>query len=119
MTNEGIIHSDTAAVMKSEMVRQIQKLGQATPEAWERAVFTAVTGHTREDVDWEVEDNQAGYYTWIKTFDRLVHELVDDGFVKAAEADGVPVMKALEVDPPIGWSASSGPTEEEPTAPAP
>jgi hypothetical protein len=104
MLNEGIVASDTTTAMKSEMVRQINRLRRATPDAWERAVFEAITGHTREDVDWEVEDNQAGYRTWIKAFDELVGELIDDGYVRA-ERDGTEkVLVAQDVDPSVGWS---------------
>ena len=81
MLNEGIIVNDTAALVKSEMVRQIRRLGPATPDDLERAVFKALTGHDREDVDWDIEDNQAGYYTWLRSFDDLISELVEDGYL--------------------------------------
>ena len=35
----------------------------------------------REEVDWDVEDNQAGYYSWLKSFDQMVKELVEDGYM--------------------------------------
>ena len=69
--NEGIVTSDTKIKMKSEMLRQLAVLEQATPDEWERAVFESLTGQKREDVDWDVEDNHAGYYTWIRSFDQL------------------------------------------------
>ncbi len=85
MLNEGIIVNDAAALVKSEMVRQIRRLGSATPDDLERAVFKALTGHDREEVDWDLEDNQAGYYTWLRSFDDLVSELIEDGYIVVKE----------------------------------
>ncbi len=82
MLNEGVISNDAAALVKSEMVRQIRCLGPATPDELERAVFRALTGHDRDEVDWNVEDNQAGYYTWVKSFDNLIRELIEDGYIR-------------------------------------
>jgi hypothetical protein len=81
MLNEGLIVNDTTALVKSEIVNQIRRLGATTPDALEQAVFKALVGHGREEVDWEVKDNQAGYYTWVKSFDNLVHELIEDGYI--------------------------------------
>jgi len=85
MLNEGLIVNDTTALVKSEIVNQIRRLGPTTPDELERNVFRALTGHDREEVDWDVEDNQAGYYSWMKSFDRLVGELVEDGYIRAEE----------------------------------
>lgn len=85
MLNEGIIVNDAASLVKSEMVRQIRRLGPATPDDLERAVFKALTGHDREEVDWDLEDNQAGYYTWLKSFDDLITELVEDDYIRVDE----------------------------------
>jgi len=85
MLNEGIIVNSTTALTKSEIVSQIRRLGPTTPEDLERAVFTALTGHTRDEIDWEIEDNEAGYYTWLKSFDQLVRELVEDGYILEEE----------------------------------
>ena len=104
MLNEGIILNDSSALMKSEIVRQIRKLGRATPDELERSVFESLTGGTREDVDWDVEDNKAGYYLWVKTFDGLVTELVEDGHVKTSESDdGGSQLEAAETDPDIEY----------------
>ena len=78
MLIEGIITGDTKALIKSEMIRQHRALGPTTPDAWERAVFKAQTGQAREDVDWDIEDNHAGYFAWIKSFDGFIDELIDD-----------------------------------------
>ena len=43
MLNEGLVHADSRIRIKSEMVRQLHKLGPTTPEKWEGAVFEAVT----------------------------------------------------------------------------
>ncbi len=59
MLNEGLIVNDTAALVKSEIVRRIHQLGPTAPEQLERAVFQALTGHDRADVDWDIEDNHA------------------------------------------------------------
>ena len=85
MLNEGIIVNNTTALVKSEMVRQIRRLGPTTSDEFERAVFQALTGHDRDEVDWENEDNQAGYYTWLKSFDQLIGELVEDGYIRIVE----------------------------------
>ena len=37
------------------------------------------TNFPDRDVDWSVVDNQAGYYLWLRSFDQLVGELVEDG----------------------------------------
>ena len=81
MLNEGMIVNDTAALMKSEIIRQIHRVGPTVPDELERAVFRSLTGHDREDVDWDIEDNQAGYYSWLKSFDQLIKELVEDGYI--------------------------------------
>ena len=90
MLNEGLIVNDTAALVKSQIVNQIRRLGPTTPDDLEQAVFQALTGHGREDVDWDVEDNQAGYYTWLKSFDQLVNELTEDGYIRVEEKRLVP-----------------------------
>ena len=85
MLNKGFIVNDTTALVKSEIVNQIRRLGPTTPDELERAVFRALVGHYREEVDWDLEDNQAGYYTWIKSFDRLIQELIEDGYILTQE----------------------------------
>jgi hypothetical protein len=85
MLNEGLIVNDTKALVKSEIVNQIRRLGPTTPDDLERATFKAITGHDREEVDWDIEDNQAGYYSWLKSFDGLVKELVEDGYIREEE----------------------------------
>ena len=79
MLNEGLIVNDTTSMVKSEIVNQSRRLGPATPDQLEAAVFRALVGHSRDEVDWDIEDNKAGYYTWVKSFDRLIHELIEDG----------------------------------------
>jgi hypothetical protein len=85
MLNEGLIVNDTTALVKSEMVRQIRRLGPTTPDELERAVFSALAGHSREEVDWDIEDNQAGYYSWVRSFDGLINELIEDGYILTEE----------------------------------
>jgi FMN phosphatase YigB (HAD superfamily) len=103
--NEGIIMSDTKSLMKSEMLRRLALLKETTPDEWERSVFESLTGHKREDVDWDFEDNQAGYYAWIRSFDHLISELEEDGYVRVAEVDGNrKVLLVTESDPPDDYS---------------
>jgi len=90
MLNEGIIVNNSAALVKSEMVKQIRRLGPTTPDQFERTVFKALTGHDRDEVDWDIEDNQAGYYTWLKSFDELISELVEDGYIRIEDEGLVP-----------------------------
>jgi hypothetical protein len=86
MLNEGILVSDTKITMKSLMLRVLWRLGPTDPVTWERFVFRELTGRTQNDVDWDVKDNQAGAFTWIRAFDDLITELVDDGYVKVEYA---------------------------------
>ena len=101
MLNEGIIVNDSASLVKSEIVDQIRRLGRATPDQLERAVFAALTGHDREDVDWEIEDNQAGYYTWLKSFDQIIGELIEDGYMISEEPS---TLLATEAEPQTHYS---------------
>lgn len=103
MINEGFVGDDALSAIRSEMMGQIRKLGRATADRWERAVFESVTGGKREDVDWDHEDNQAGYRTWIRSFDGLIAELVNDGHVRREEVDGETILVAEDVDPAIDW----------------
>jgi hypothetical protein len=98
MLNEGFIHADSRVLVKSEMVRQLHRLGPTTPREWEGAVFAALTGGSRDDIDWDVEDNKAGYFLWVKTFDELIVELEEDGYVAGEEADGGRVLRPVQRD---------------------
>jgi len=103
--NEGIVMSDSKTLMKSEMIRQLALLKETTPDEWERKVFESLTGHKREDVDWDFEDNQAGYYSWILSFDNLISELEEDGYVRVEDAGGNrKVLLATEGDSPDDYS---------------
>ena len=98
MLNEGVIANDTTALVKTSIVNQIRHLGPTTPDELERAVFKDLTGHAREEVDWDVTDNQAGYYTWIKSLDRLIAELIDDGYILAEEPGKLVPTEAVPND---------------------
>jgi len=87
MLNEGIIVNDSTALIKSEMINQIRTLGHTTPNELERAVFKSVSGHDRDEVDWDIEDNQAGYFTWLQSFDQLLSEVIEDGYILVEEAE--------------------------------
>jgi hypothetical protein len=99
MLNEGIVFNDTRTVMKSEMVRQLGRLGTTTPEELERAVFESLTGGRRTDIDWDVEDNKAGYFLWVKAFDGLITELAEDGYLRIEDrGDGAHSLVLAETD---------------------
>ena len=101
MINEGLIVNDKAAKVKSQMVNSVRQLGACTPDELERAVFTALTGRERDEIDWKIEDNQAGYYTWIRSFDRLIEELIKDGYILA---DSLGTLRPTETEPISNWS---------------
>lgn len=106
MLNEGITTSDARTLIKSEMIRRLHELGPTTPDEWERSVFRALTGHDREEVDWRIEDNQAGYYSWIKSFDGLIEELIEDGYVRSEQAaeTGERTLIPVPIDDPVQYS---------------
>ena len=111
MLDEGIIVNNTKNLMKSEMIRQIHRLRTADPEVWSRAVFEAITQMNFEEVDWSFKDNHAGFYTWVRSFDQLISELVEDGYVREVEDEvtGHMVMEATKTDPPIEHSYQAYP----------
>ncbi len=93
--NEGLLVSDSKIRVKSEVLNQIRRLGPTKPEELERAVFKSLVGHDRDQIDWSMPDNQAGYYTWIKSFDALITELIEDNAIVAQE-DGTLVPTEAE-----------------------
>ena len=95
MLNEGVITNDAASLVKTEIVNQIRRLGSTTPDALERAVFEALVGQSREAVDWDIQDNQAGYYTWLKSFDQQISDLVEDGYILVEEGGTLVPTEAL------------------------
>ena len=101
MLNEGIIVNNAASLMKSEIIDQMRHLGSATPGELERAVFKSLTGHDREEVDWDIEDNQAGYFTWMKSFDQLLVELIEDGYMSK---EGPSTLVAMQPEPGTQYS---------------
>jgi hypothetical protein len=107
MVEDGVFGRHARGEVRAEMVRQIQRLGRATPDAWERAVFGALTGGTREDVDWNVEENRAGYHAWVRSFDALIAELVEGGYVRREVEGGKPVLVAEKIDPALFWPPDS------------
>jgi hypothetical protein len=113
MLNEGIVINDSAVLVKSELLRQLWRLKRTTPNGLERAVFEALTGGKREDIDWSVEDNKAGYFTWIKTFDVLIGELVEDGYLTVEREDEGRVLVATAKEPDLGISQVAHPSPSE------
>jgi hypothetical protein len=104
MLNEGIVTNSSRSLLKSEMIRQLQKQGRTTPDLLERAVFQALTGGKREDIDWDLEDNKAGYFLWTRTFDDLITELEEDGYLRIEGEGSEHEIVAAEVDPPLDVS---------------
>jgi len=94
MSNRIAVVEETSASLKAQMLRQLRLLGEATSDGWERAVFQALTGGTREDVDWDQQEDYAGYALWLQTFGLLVAELVTEGAVLREERNGRVVMFA-------------------------
>ena len=89
MLNEGLIVNDTTALVKSEIVNQSRRLGRAKPNQLEAAVFDALVGHSRDEVDWDIEDNKAGYFTWVKSLDYLIQEMIEDGYLLREDSGGL------------------------------
>ena len=102
---------ETENAMRAAMVTQLQRLGEATADAWERAVFESVTGQTREDVDWTFPDNQAGYYMWIKSFDRMARALVEGGYVVTREDEDGLLFTPVSEAPPLDWAHGVEPAQ--------
>jgi len=104
MVNEGIILNNDEVLLKSAMLNELANLEETTPEELQRVVFHFLTGHAWEEVDWDREDNQAGAFLWIKTFDRFLAELAEDGYVRTHEHGGETYLVPGEQDPPIDYS---------------
>ncbi len=94
MSSRITVVEETSASLKAQMLRQLRLLGEASSDGWERAVFQALTGGTREDVDWDHQDNYAGYALWLQTFGLLVAELITEGTVHREARDGNYLMFA-------------------------
>jgi hypothetical protein len=113
MLNEGIVRPDARQLMKTEMIRELHELKRATPLHWQHAVFKRCTGEEWTELDWDHEDNKAGAFLWTKSFDQLIGELVEDGFIREArdEKTGEAVLVPVDVDPDIDWSKFVYPSE--------
>jgi hypothetical protein len=97
---EPVERAVTPEALKSEMIRQLRLMGEATPAALEQTVFRALTGKGREDLDWSYAENVMSYGFWIATFTQLVAELIRDGSVVQEERDGRGILFA---QPTPGW----------------
>lgn len=96
MRNEDAVTRETNAAVKSTMMQVIRKIGPSDAGTWEQAVFRGLTGHAHEEVDWDFEDNHAGYYLWIRTFEGLIAELLEDGHVRVIEHGDGKAFEAVE-----------------------
>ena len=111
MLNEGILTNNATTIIKSEMINQLRRLGGGTAQEIEQAVFKAIVGHDPQEIDWDIEDNHAGYYTWVKAFDFLVTELVEDGYLlEEPDENGGRTLRPTEPLPAINYSHLGKPT---------
>ena len=103
MLNEGAVISSSKIQIKSMIIHHLRQLGPTDPERLERAAFHALTGHRREEIDFSEQCNQAGYHEWVRSFDRLVSELVEDGYIQRERFGGGDAQRLvpLEADPPV------------------
>ena len=64
MLNEGLILNDSSALLKSEIIIQIRRLGPTSPHELEAAVFKALVGQDKCEVDWDntLAWGSGGYY---------------------------------------------------------
>ena len=115
MINEGIVRPDVRQLIKTEMIRELHELGSTTPLDWQHAVFKRCTGEDWSEVDWDFEDNKAGAFLWTKSFDQLIVELVEDGFVREArdEETGETHLEPVDTDPNLNWSRFVYPSRSE------
>ena len=99
--NQGSITADARIIMKAEMLRQIWRLQTITADKWERAVFEALTAKKREDLDLDGQEDSHAYYRWISSFDILVGELVEDGYVREISQKSGRLFMSTESDPSL------------------
>jgi len=106
MPNEGAINGTRKHQLKSAMMQQIERLKETDARTWEQATFTAITGESVDDIDWEIKENVAGYRLWMGTFEQIAHELEADGYVEFTHRDaaGIPFVKPRQVGPEQSWS---------------
>jgi hypothetical protein len=88
MINEGRIVEDRKARVRSVMVQEIRRLGPTTANEWQEKTYQALTGIAPENLDLSDEETGKVYFTWVRTFDGLVDELIDDGYVTLQEREG-------------------------------
>jgi hypothetical protein len=93
------VFRETPSSLRALMVAQLRLLGEATVADWEREVFRAVTGRTREDVDWSYSLNHVGYALWLRAFGYTAAELIVRGEVIKEHRGGQPLMVPREVGP--------------------
>ena len=107
---------DTAHSLKTQMLRQLRLLGEATPAGWEEAVFRVITGGTRKELDWSYPPNREGYSLWIATFGQLAAErgVANVEFRTASAVTADPPDRSAEFptarcSPWAGWTTHSPP----------
>ena len=87
MPYEGRISHAIRKATTADLMRQLGQLGAASADAWERAVFTALNGRLREDLDLELDENRTEYGVWIRSFDRLKAQLLANEQVRVTSTD--------------------------------
>ena len=93
------IFEETPASLRAQMLHELRLLGEATAPTWERAVFRALTGRQRDDLDWDHGENYLGYIAWLRAFAHSVAELVTEGAVVVEERDGETILVPLPAGP--------------------
>lgn len=95
MLNEGPVTDTKRHRIKSAMMRELERLREADARTWERATFRAITGESVDDIDWNTQENVAGYRLWMGTFEQIAAELEADGYVEFTHRDaaGIPFVK--------------------------
>lgn len=107
MPNEGSLTGSNKSRLKSAMMQQIERLKETDARTWEHTVFQAITGESVGDIDWEIEENVAGYRLWMGSFEQIARELEIDGYVEFTHRDaaGIPFVKPRKVGLEHSWRA--------------
>ena len=99
MINEGRIVEDRKARVRSVMVQEIQRLGPTTPNEWQHQTYHVLTGIDPDKLDLSDVETEKTYFTWVRTFDTLIDELIDDGYVTLREHNGEWLLVPTEEEP--------------------
>ena len=92
--------------LKTVMMKELDRLQHTDARTWEQATFQAVTGEPAQNVDWDIQENVAGYRLWMGTFEQIAKELEADGYVEFTHFDsaGLPFVRARPLTPEQTWA---------------